>query len=431
MKKLLIISYYWPPSGGAGVQRCLKYVKYLRNFGWEPVVFTPQNAHYPVLDESLKKDVPEKVEVIKGKIWEPYDLYRRLLGMKKGEKVQTGFLDEKKKPSKLKALSVWIRGNLFIPDARQYWINPSVKKLVQYLRHHPVDAILSSGPPHTTHIIARNVKRQLNIPWLADFRDPWTNIDFYDKLQLSKWADRKHKSMEQSVLKEADQVLTVSWHWAEDFKKLGCPNISVVTNGFDPADFEFDRPALSDKFTLSHIGSLNKDRNPPKLWEALATLAKEHPSFKEDLLIQFIGKTDYSVFDLLEQLGLKGNAKKIAYMPHNEVLQLTSSTQLLLLLINRTPNALGVVPGKIFEYLAAKRPILCIGPTAGDSARIVREAKGGAVIEFDDLATMKAQIWDYYQQYKAGSLVLKDTKIEQYSRKYLTGKMVERLNTIV
>ncbi len=425
MKKLLIITYYWPPSGGAGVQRCLKFVKYLRDFGWEPVVYTAANAHYPMLDESLQKDVAKDIEIVKGPIWEPYNWYRRVLGMKKEEKVQAGFLEESdKKRSRIKEMAVWIRGNLFIPDARCFWIGPSVRLLKNYLKEFPVDAIMSSGPPHTTHIIARNVKRATGLPWLADFRDPWTDIDFYDQLKLSKWADRKHRRMEQTVLKEADQLLTVSNFCAKDFVKLGADNFAVITNGYDTADFEIERPPLTQKFTISHIGSLNKDRNIRELWQAMGELCASHPDLKRDLQLRFIGKTDYQVFEYLKQYGLEENYEKIAYIPHNEVLQYSCSSQVLLLLVNRTPNALGVLTGKLFEYLATGRPILAIGPEGGDFAGVIDSAKAGAAIEYTDQARMKEVILNYYEGFRAGNLEVDGEGILKYSRRELTRELV-------
>jgi len=231
MKKVLIITYYWPPSGGAGVQRWLKFVKYLREYGWEPVVFTAEGGEVPVIDDSLKKDIPENIEVIYGPIWEPYTAYKRLIGQKKGDKIQTGFLTENKKPKTTEKLSIWIRGNLFIPDARKFWIKPSVKSLSKYLKENNVDAIVSNGPPHTTHMIALSLKKKFDIPWLADFRDPWTNIDFYDKLLLSKWADKTHHKLEDEVINLADEVVTVSPNWAKDFLEQSKRKFQVIYNG--------------------------------------------------------------------------------------------------------------------------------------------------------------------------------------------------------
>jgi len=431
MKKVLVISYYWPPSGGAGVQRCLKYVKYFREFGWEPIVYTAQDAEYPILDQSLLKEIPEGVVQLKQPIWEPYNLYKRFIGQKTNKRVYSGFLSESKKPKLSQRISVWLRGNFFIPDARRFWIRPSIKYLVKYLKENPVDAILSSGPPHTCHLIARGVKRALGIPWVADFRDPWTNIDFYDQLMLTSLADRKHKRLEQSVLKEADKRATVTWHWAEDFKKLGAEQMEVITNGFDDADFEFKRPeVLPQEFSFNHIGSLNKDRNPPVLWEAFAELCQDIPDLRKELKLRFIGKTDVSAFAELEKRGLMDVVENVDYMPHSEVLKTLVESQVLMLLINDTPNVLGVVPGKLFEYLAARRPILTIGPEEGDSARIVKEAGAGVVCGFTDKEKMKREIFKMYRKYKKGTLNIESADISRFTRKHATSKMAALLDEI-
>ncbi|MEM8897238.1 MAG: glycosyltransferase [Bacteroidota bacterium] len=431
MKKLLLITYYWPPSGGAGVQRCLKHVKYFRDFGWEPVVFTAEDAAYPILDESLTKDIPEGIEVVKGPIWEPYELYKRFTGQKKKERVYSGFLSEDKKPSFTQRASVWIRGNFFIPDARKFWISPSVKLLTKYLKENPVDAIISSGPPHSVHMIARGVRRNTGIPWLADFRDPWTNIDFYDQLMLTSWADKAHHRMEKSVIDEADKMVTVSWKWAEEYKEMGRKDIQVITNGFDDADFQFGEVALDEKFSFNHIGYLNTDRNPPALWKAFGELCQEIPAMKEALVLRFIGKTDQLTFAQLEEQGLMEVVEKVDYMPHNEVVKTLAQSQILLLLINNTPNVLGVIPGKIFEYLASGRPVMGVGNPEGDSARILRETEAGKMIDFDNGEELKREILRLYQLYKKKKLTVNKGNIARFTRKHSAGLMAGLLDQMV
>ncbi len=428
MKRVLIITYYWPPSGGAGVQRWLKFAKYLRDFGWEPVIYTPENPEYPEADESLFKDLPIGIEVIKRPIWEPYRAYKRFIGQKKEEKIQAGFLSIKKKNPLIENISVWIRGNLFIPDARKFWIKPSIRYLLKYLAVHPVDAIVSTGPPHSMHLIALGLKTRLNIPWLADFRDPWTGIDFYHQLRLSKPADKKHHRLEKNVLSGADRVTIVSWNWALDFNRLFPRHYEVITNGFDPDDFIIPGQKIADTFELTHIGSLNKDRNPELLWEVLAEICSENEGFRDDLRLRFIGKCDVSLVQSLENYQLLSRTEKIEYMPHEEVLKESAGSQVLLLLLNNTPNVMGIVPGKIFEYLATRRPILCIGPSEGDSARIIREAQAGITCNFDDKTSMKNAVLELYDGYKKGSLQNKKGEIDTFSRKGLTGKISSLLD---
>jgi glycosyltransferase involved in cell wall biosynthesis len=433
LKKVLIITYYWPPSGGAGVMRWLKLVKYLRGFGWEPVVYTPENSEAPAIDPSLEKDIPKDLTIIKTKIWEPYAVYKRFVGRKKEDSIKVGFLSEKKNPSLTEKISVWIRGNFFIPDARKYWIRPSVKFLVDYLSKNPVDAIISTGPPHSMHMIALGIKEKLNIPWMADFRDPWTKIDFYDKLMLTKQSDKAHMKMEQQVLKLANKIVTVSGFWAKDFEKLSGKKVEVVTNGFDPDDFKTLKYKRGDKFELVHLGSMNKDRNPVILWKALSEFCLEDDRFESKLKITFIGQTDYSVFESLKEFNLSGHAEKIDYLPHQQAMELAANASVLLLPLNNTPNVDGIIPGKLFEYLALQRPILCIGPEGGDSAKIILDCKAGIIAGFEDMAGIKSSINKLYGEFISDDAikVSQQANIDQHSRKKLAGDIASLLNEIV
>ena len=252
MKKVLIITYYWPPGGGAGVQRWLKFVKYLSHYGWQPVVYTPENGEMPVDDNSLQKDIPPGTRVIRRKIWEPYSLYKLFIGAGTGEKINTGFLTERKKPGLAERISVWLRGNIFIPDARRFWIKPSVNFLEGYLKKEPVDVIVSTGPPHSMHLIARKISKKRNIPWIADFRDPWTNIDYYQDLMLTGYADRKHHKLEHQVVTHADRVVVVGNTMKEEFEAAYNRKIDVITNGYDSEDVnQASQPAIIN--LLSHM----------------------------------------------------------------------------------------------------------------------------------------------------------------------------------
>ncbi len=432
MKKVLVITYYWPPSGGAGVQRWLKFVKYLRNFGWEPIIYTPENPEVPAIDKSLEKDIPEGITVLKTKVWEPYSAYKRFVGRKKEDSIKAGFLSEKKNPSLTEKISVWIRGNYFIPDARKFWIKPSIKYLLNYLKDNPVNVMVSTGPPHSMHMIALGLKQKLNIPWLADFRDPWTNIDFYDKLMLSARADRKHRRMEQKVIKNADNLVTVNWNLAKEFMELGAKNVEVVTNGFDPDDFMDIKSQPPGKFEIFHIGSMNKDRNPKVFWKALRELVNEYDSFSDHLKITFIGQTDYSVFEEIEKNSLKSYVNNIHYKPHDELMTEAAKANILFLPLNNTPNASGITPGKLFEYLALNRPVFCIGPENGDSAKIINDCKAGIVIDFDDKEKMKTALQEFYKDFMDGKLLDRsdDKSRLNYTRKKLTSEIAILLDDI-
>ncbi len=430
MKKILIITYYWIPSGGAGVQRWVKFTKYLRNFGYEPIIYTPENPEYPSLDYSFSKDIPEDIEICKTHIWEPYDIYRKLTG-KNGEKINAGFISENKKQSLKDKISIWIRGNFLIPDPRKFWIKPSIKFLTEYIKNNHIETVISTGPPHSMHIIGLGLKKNIpELKWIADFRDPWTNIDFYKDLNLTWFADKIHHRMERQVIKSADAIVVVSKGMEAEFKLLQPKLLKVIPNGFDTEDTSTKEVVLDKKFTISHIGTLNAARNPKVVWKALSQLVQENSDLKTDLEIQLIGKTDFSVLENINACGLSGNLIKTDYLTHHEAIQRQQSSQILLLLINNSANAKGILTGKFFEYLAAKRPIIGIGPTDGNAAEILNQTQAGTMIDFEDVEKTKKIITDFYNKYKNNQLHVLSGSIEKFSRKSLTGELAELIKTL-
>lgn len=433
MKKALILTYYWPPSGGAGVQRWLKFVKYMRYFDWEPIVYTVANGEMPEIDLSLEKDVPPDICILKTPIWEPYTAYKALIGQKKDEKINAAFLNERKKKSLFSNLAVWIRGNFFIPDARKFWIKPSVKFLIEFLAKNHVDIIVSSGPPHSMHLIALEIKKKFpQIKWMADFRDPWTNIDFYKDLMLSTWADQKHHRLEKSVLKECDAVVSIGKTMNQEFCMLSGENnlkkFHVISNGYDEDDMIKENHVEKDeKFSIAHIGTLVKTRNPEGLWQALNELIAEDASFKQSLEIKLVGKLDFFIDERIMANNLSTFVRKINYLPHNEVLKEQQKSRVNLLLVNNTPNAKGILTGKFFEYLAAGSPILAIGPKDGDLAEIIKETNAGYICDFNEVQQIKECILKLYKNEK---LNRNEDAIKSYSRKNLTKKLVNIFNEL-
>ena len=432
MKKVLIITYYWPPSGGAGVQRWLKFVKYFRDFGWEPVIYTPENPEGPVEDYTLFNDIPKNIEVIKKPIKEPYRFYKKLTGKSKDQKIQTAFLSESEsKSSFLENLSVWIRGNFFIPDARKSWIKPSVSYLSSYLQKNDIDVIVTTGPPHSMHMIGYYLNKKLNIAWLADFRDPWTNIDYYDQLKLTKRADRIHHKLEKKILLNANAITVISPGMITDFKDKVDREYHFIPNGYDEEDIKAGiKTGKYEKFTLSHIGSLTKTRNPKNLWNVLREMISEDEQFSADLEIRNIGKIDFNVVESLKEVGLEKYLTTINYLPHNEVIIEQKKASLLLLLINDTPNAKLILTGKLFEYLVSGTPVLCIGPPDGDAAQITRKTNCGRVFDFKDENNLKKYIAASYKKFKEGELTVKCSDVQQYERRILTEKIASVLSGI-
>lgn len=430
MKRVLIITYYWVPSGGSGVQRWVKFAKYLRQFGWEPIIYTPLNPEFPAIDKSLEKDLPTDLQVIKTPIWEPYNIYRNLTG-KKNQPINAGFISEGKKQGWKDKLSIWIRGNFLIPDPRRFWIKPSVRYLQSYIQDNPVDAIITTGPPHSIHFIGLGLKKHFpNLPWMADFRDPWTNIYYHSDLQLTKWADAVHHRLEKQIVQSADTVLVVSTRTRDEFAKHKPKAIELITNGYDSEDAQQLDVKLDSKFSIAHIGLFIESQNPKKLWKVLSELCTELPDFATDLHIHLIGKIDFSIIQHIKQAGLEANATIAPYMPHADVIKFQHASQVLLLLLVNKPNTESVIPGKLFEYFNARRPILAIGHTNGDSAALINSTGAGAIVDFDDEKSLKSFVVEAYQQYKKGTLTCKSSNIEQYSRRNLTHKLSNILNTL-
>ncbi len=424
MKKVLIITYYWPPSGGGGVMRWLKMSKFLPDLGWQPIIFTPENPDPSISDESLVEEIHKEIVELKTHIWEPYDIYRKLTGKKGKTKFKAGFISEASTGNWKNKLSVFIRGNFLIPDPRRFWIRPSIKYLSKYLNENPVDLIVSTGPPHSMHLIALGLKKKFDIPWIADFRDPWTDIDFYSKLRLTKLADKKHHKLELKVLLKADYVVAVSPGMASDLKKLSNRKIEIIYNGFDPLDFNFARPELDKTFTISHFGAFNKDRNPISLWNVLGELSRVDTELKKLLRIQLIGQTDESVINEIQKNGLSENLTLIDHLPHKEGLIKLSKSQVLLLPLNDAPNVMGILPGKIYEYIALRRPIIALGPTEADFAKIIEETNSGESHSFNDTLGIKNSIEKYFNLFQENKLEIESGSYEKYSRKNLAKEFV-------
>jgi hypothetical protein len=405
------------------VQRWLKFAKYLPQFGWEPHIYTPENPEAPAKDESLIKDVPAEAVVIKQPIFEPYGLYKKFTGNK--ENVNAGFLKENKDSRKkvTERLSVWVRGNLFIPDARKFWIKPSVKFLKDYIRKEGIEVVISTGPPHSMHLIALGLKKQLNIRWIADFRDPWTNIDFYKDLMLTKAADRKHHRLEREVLQQADEVITIGKTMAEEFEQVRGGKVRVLTNGFDEEDFVAEGVSGDAKhFVITHVGSINADRNHNIFWKALRDLVDDNTDFAQELRLKFIGKLDYSVQECLDKYALNEYFEQVKYVPHDKVKDYLLAADLLYLPLNNTPNAKGILSGKFFEYLATGKPILGIGHPRGDAAMIMQETAAGIMVDFDDDKAVKAFIMDVFTKSDQSPAGVEARR--KYSRKAITEELV-------
>ncbi len=422
MKRILIISYYWPPSGGSGVQRWLYFTKHLRRFGWEPVIFTVANGEYPYIDPGLEKQIPEGVEVIRSKIWEPYTLFKKVSGTK--GQVNPTIFSEMEQGTWYKKLLLWIRGNLFIPDARMFWIRPAIHQLTDYLKLHPVDCLVSTGPPHSTHLIARALKRKLNIKWLADFRDPWTQIYSFKQLNLGSLSRNIHHRLEASVLAEADLIVTVSPDCQKGLESLSGRKVEVITNGYE--EFEKKIELKKDaKIRMLYAGVLSGDRDPVKFWEVLETYLNQNPDLQNQFELILIGNIDPQIIKKLSSSGLKDQLVYFPSMPHEQLQSHLCQADILLLI--GVPGNKGVVTGKFFEYLYLQKPILSIAPQDGDVELLLNKTKAGFNADYEDVSKIEWNLKTIIEMVRRQNFNPDLQEIENYSRKNLTGNLVKLL----
>jgi glycosyltransferase involved in cell wall biosynthesis len=421
-KKALIITYYWPPAGGPGVQRWLKFVKYLPDYNIQPIVYCPKNPSYPIIDESLTKELSKDIVVLKQPIKEPYKL-AGLLSKKAASTISSGVIPKEKKQSVIEKVMLFVRGNFFIPDARKNWVKPSVDFLTDYIQKENIETIITTGPPHSLHLIGLQLKQKLDVKWIADFRDPWTTIGYHKKLKLTKASQLKHQDLELKVLNSADQLIVTSVNTKREFEFKTNQPITVITNGYDTTISE--KPKKDSKFTIAHIGSLLSERNPKHLWEALSELINENEAFKADFELKLIGVVSDDVLQEIYSHNLKDYTNVVGYVSHDDAIKAQMQSQVLLLIEIDSEDTKAIIPGKLFEYMISNTPILAIGPKDSDVERIIKSTNTGTYFFYEANNTLKSQILAYFNAYKENSLVTQPIGLKPYSRKELTKTLSE------
>lgn len=413
------------------MQRWLKMAKYLPEFGYQPVVLTPLNPDFELKDESLLADVPAEAEVLQVPIWEPFGLYRRLRGKKAVQK--QGVVDTQDS-SLAGRLSRWVRGNWFVPDARLFWIRPAVKYLSSYLKKHPVEAIITTGPPHSMHLIGLEIKRRTGINWIADFRDPWSQWDVLPQLNLGKAAWKTHKKLEKQVLTNADKVITVTQNLAQSLKTIGnLTHVKVITNGYDAVDFKASAINTTlKKFSIAHVGLLNQGRNPAALWQVLHELCIDNELFEQKLEVVLAGTIDQAVRDDIARWPrLAKKVTVVDYLPHSEVINLYHSSAVLLLLVNNTSNASWILPGKLFEYFSAQKPILPIGKPGIEADEVLATCGYPGFVDYNDVNTLKDRVLELFSAFRRGTFTMDSKNTHAYERKELTRQLANFLDNML
>ncbi len=406
MKRVLIITYYWPPTGGSGVQRWLKMSKYLPSLGWQPVIYTPSNPERAMTDDTLLNDVSPEAEILTHKIIEPYALFKAFLG-KKNKETGTGSVNPingaANKSIKMK-ISLWIRANLFIPDPRITWYRPSVKYLTKYLKKHPVDAIVTTGPPQSMHLIGRELHRRTGIKWIADFRDPWTRIFYFKHLPLTKISYKKHLRLEKSVLMEADKVVTVTAPIADELQEIirnaggQADKVLMIPNGYDDADYA-EKVPQDEPFTILHTGLFDTNGNPLKLWKVLRCLCDRYPQFNSFMRLELIGKCDKDVLSSIEAAGLKEHLVAKGYRPHTEVNRRQQAAHALILPLRKEPESNGILTGKFPEYIAVAHPIIAFGPKDSALDQALQFNDAGRIFDWEEEKDLEAYILTLFIRY--------------------------------
>jgi len=428
MRKILIITFYWPPAGGSGVQRWLYMSRHLSDMGYKVYIYTPENAVFQAYDKSLINDVSDKLIILKRKIKDPWYYFNKIFGKK--IEIGQGFTIKSSSKSYIfkkiiLKISLFIRANFFLPDPRVLWVRPSVKFLKKFIQKENIDIVITTGPPHSMHLIGLSLKKKLNINWIADFRDPMSNIDFIETLKPSKISFKILKYQEKEILKKSDILVTVTRNWAKDFRNIYERNVIVIENGFEQDVYNnINLSNKTDKFIISHTGTLPYSRNPYSLWKAINKILSENiDDFSKNFKIILPGIVDDRIIKEIENLNLLSYAEIPGIVPHNKSIEIQLTSSILILPINKVGNFKGILTGKIYEYLASRKPILAIGPVDGEVSMVLKETSSGKVFDYDDVDGIYNFILEKYLDYKMGkSLLNNNVNINKYSRKFMAYK---------
>jgi len=430
LKKVLIITYYWPPSGGAGVQRWLKFVKYLPEFGIEPIILTVDEkyASYPLTDNSLLDEVPASVKVYYTKSWEPFKIYKKLSGKK--DIPHSGFANETE-TSFFQKIMRFVRGNFFLPDARKGWNKFAYKKAKQLIQEYDISTVITTSPPHSTQLIGRKLKNKLKINWIADLRDPWTDIYYYDQLYHTSIAKSIDSSYEKKVLTEADKVIVVSEAIKNQFSlKISDSDykkFSVIPNGYDDSDFQNRVEVDKNKFIIIHTGTIASGYHIESFLNAVQKLSEEMNGVK--IILRFVGVVSGKYKDYIQNTPLKEITEYIGYVPHEQSIQYLQKSTILFLAIPDVENNQGILTGKLFEYLGAEKTIIGVGPVHGDAARIIKECTAGELFDYQDQDKLFNYLLKLFNLWREGGAIsVNNGKIKSYSRKHLTKELASLLD---
>lgn len=429
MKKVLIITYYWPPASGPGVFRFLKFVKFLPKYGYIPYVLTVKNGSYPSIDKSLLNEESTDLNVTRTYTLEPFALFNKLTG-NKGKSLPVGIAPQKK-DSVLKKLMFYIRANYFIPDARKGWNIFAYKKAKRIISSENIDYLITTGPPHSTHLIGLKLKRNLNSKWIADFRDPWTNIYYNQFFPRTKKTEIKDKKLESKVLEQSDVSIAVSHGLVKEFEDRA-KKIELIPNGFDLGDIPSRKIIRTENFVLSYVGNFKTNQNIPVIWEALSELKSEIKDFSKNFRLHITGNCVQDVQQKIMQFALNDIVELKGHVNHETAIRKMLESNMLLFIIPKSENNKLILTGKLFEYLATQTPILSIGPLDGDADRLLKKQKRNEMIDYEDKTRFKDIIKKFYFKWLDNKKLVVTAKsdLSSYSREKLTEKLAQILDSL-
>ncbi len=426
MKRALLISYYFPPAGGVSSQRILKFARYLPQFGYQTAILTvdPAYASYPVLDPTLAAQVPEDTSVTRTRAWDPFTVYASLQGKRKADVVGIGFVKEDQERF-FQRCARWIRGNVFLPDARVGWVPFARRAAGQLMRAFAPDVILTTGPPHSTHLVGRHVSARCRVPWVADFRDPWTDYFYNANLMQSRGAQAVQARMERAVLTRADLVLTVSEAIGSGLKsKATIRRYATLPNGYDAADMPARIPVAprTGPFVVAHVGTLTREQHAPGLLHALSAI-------RPAPILRFVGHVHQHIIESCEESGLADQVQVIPFVPHQEAIAEMRRASLLWVSVGTGLHTQGIVTGKVFEYLSTGVPVLGTGPTDGDLATLLVNTNGGRLYHPDDASAIK----HYVRMLMAGELRprARADALKAYDRRVLAKRLASLFDSLL
>lgn len=425
-KKVTIVTYYWPPSGGAGVHRWLDLSNYLVNFGYEVTVITSKNPDYPLIDVALNDKVSEQLKVIRVAGFEPRNLIKNF--QKKGKENLDNSLEKPEKQSFFEKFVVYVRGNFFIPDARKSWAKAVANYIHKHRSQFDSSLLITTGPPHSTHLIGLKWKKEFTTPWIADFRDPWLEIEFFHQLRLTETAKKKHAILEKKVLQTADLVTTVSPSWAELFRSKGAKQTAVL---FNASDYRSSEKVFNKAFTISYLGTLKSDRIPHTLIQAISNKCKKDSAFSGELQLTFMGNICEELHDVIAAADLTEKTFFSGYVEHKDALKAMEGADLLLLLQNKSDkNASGRIPMKFFEYINTANPIAIFCDPNSDLAQLAHNIPGCFCMTYDDEKTTTSALDEAFNYFQQQQTINRSAQVAPFSRKATADKLHELISQL-